>query len=79
MSKKMDTPISKDRTVKMTARSIDWDESLTRYLHGYIQLVLCYAAGILYPSVLTCCYLFGSLLSLLAIAFGTSIYWLELT
>ena len=64
--------------VRMTHNSIDWDEAMTRYLHGYVQLVLCYVAGIIYPSLLTIFYLVGSLMAIVAIAFGASIFWLEM-
>jgi len=75
----MSAECMKDIDVKICTQStIDRNYSLEKYLHGYIQFALCLSAGLLYPSVLTLPYLIGSILCVLAVAFGFSIYWLEL-
>lgn len=66
------------KIVLITEQSLIWDEKMARYLHGYLQFVLCILAGLCYSSISTLIYLTGALLSICAIAFGFSIYWLEL-
>lgn len=77
--RRMSTASLKAIDVKiMTQPTVDRNYSLEKYLHGYIQFALCLSAGLLYPSALTLPYLIGSILCVLAVAFGFSIYWLEL-
>jgi len=56
---------------------LDRQQALVRYLSGYTQLFLCFAAGVIYPSALSCTYLIGSFISMACLASGVSIYWLE--
>lgn len=66
------------KVVRITEKSLIWDERMARYLHGYLQFILCVLAGLFYSSVISLSYLCGALFSICAVAFGFSIHWLEL-